>query len=92
MMTSLVNRAFAIRVLAAVLTIGAVCACTDRAYSQRHKEGDEIEVFVLREWRPAVVQSGPVRHAENMRVDSNGGLAKGGVQDHIGRLATNAGK
>ncbi len=55
MVDSLTTRTVVARVLAAVLAVGVVFAGADRAYSQRLKEGDEIEVYVSREWRPAFV-------------------------------------
>ena len=37
-------------------------------------------------------QTGPVRDAEDVGVDGNRGLAEGGVEHHIGRLAADAGE
>jgi hypothetical protein len=55
MMSWLANRTAVARVLATLLAMSAIFAGTERAYSQRLKEGDEIEVYFLGDWRPAVV-------------------------------------
>ena len=52
--------------------------------------GELHEALLDLEWRLAVRQSGAIRNAEYMRVDSDCRLTKSGVQDHVGRLSSDA--
>lgn len=54
--------------------------------------GDTGEFFFHGQWRFAGGDAGPVAEAENMGVDGDGRVAKGGIQDDIGRFSADTGQ